>query len=1372
MVNTFTNKLSSVPKEILPAVSVGVLVVAVFLVLIFFVLCMVYMNAKSPHAVTNINKKPTEKEKKNLQEKPTKIRYEDLPIISGRCGEILALNGFLRAGPITKIFLKVLDIIKNSSYDIRWRYNLPFFMLLGASGSGKKTLLNSLSFERLSSDVTEINSMWRLFKNGAIFNVPKADDSENKKTFWSFLSELFIFIRPRRPLDGIIVTIPMDMLLSSVHNVEAHASETFEKVFTFQKEVNFRLPIYLIVTKTDLISGFAEFAHFLKDRTKQQMFGWSNPYTLNTIFSPLWVTEMFSAINKGIKSITVSYAKDKDIDTDLEKAILFESNFRTIETSLSLYLNAMFRAHSPEDGLLLRGVYFIGKHKKISLSSSILQPSALSPGNFTDVDIKENSIYNDNLCFVQDVFAEKIFKEHNLAHPIYPNTIDMSKKIFRNKLICASAIGVISIGWFLGNRRIGNKIQEHHNILSGIKTMLTHIKSTERNVSCPNDQALLNQQVRRLLHNIPVTGKYDFFSPFVVQSWFSGLYRNVINTMGLVFDSVIVRALYVDLNVNTRNMLTGTSSSDDGNNREPGDIFDITTFSSFRNLQRFGEQILFIQTQSSEYNTIRKLNDRKSVLDLMSNLFKDNFQITAAIASHTPNKKLMPPKFDLGRHQGDIESTLAELFNSFINEVFSGIVEKVLQNITEDIKRLEVSATGGGKEYSAADLAKLYQKIVLFVDIMKNKHFEWISGKQFAPSDAYIKLVNNIHASGVVSDVFLRDILKTTEARFYKFKEKIRNFKTKLTGNIVNDDLTQVSDGFLELQKELKILLDQPFICVSQPSTFTAIVPRDKMLLWNIRPLEELSDLIDKYEAFINTMPLDMRSEFFDMHKMIAKKSFTPMVRLILGKAQVFEDLPLGDSEALLEKANQKQAANIRNATVPIVKIARFFSEIYDENSLQECDFTSLIISQYMNFLEEIDSIFTGETLFFINEEFFERWTGEKTIQDLHLYDDAPAEDFLARQFSKIRFLAKDLAAPVVDILTMPHIINKIRDRAMLDKWEEIIKCVKDYTEKKPGNSLDALEKFLLNTMRNLEKGSLSECGNLHAIAMNTSDFFMEKRAEVARALLSRTEELLIDKVAEEYGMIQRFFNENLANKFPFGENDDEVTLEELETFVRLYELTVPNIINAIEADLEMYENNQRAIDFLDSMHDMMPLLRAWILHARNSDVQNQLFTFTFITRPPGATEQSTSALLEREVKVRGVTAEDGQSIVFNNDEAVEAAFTWVETSDQAPHNNNALPDNLMIDENVATFSYKGKWAMFRMIEKHKANKHTEFPDGILLEFEVPLLDQSGTGSNIVQSRIIMKVIPRAKNAAMISTVPWPVFPTSCPALIVNNEGF
>ncbi|MDR0555936.1 MAG: hypothetical protein LBG20_02930 [Holosporaceae bacterium] len=1350
-----SSKISLVPKELVPAISIGVIIVAFLLILVFFVLCIAYINMKPKPVVKRDDKKAHKKDEKLS----VKMRHEDLPIISGRMGEILTMMGFLHAGPITRVFFKVLEVIKNSTYDIRWRYKLPCFMMAGLSGSGKSTLLDGLNFEHLTDDGSALDSMWKLFKDGIIFEMPQMDSSENIDKFWSFISELFIFIRPRRPLDGILVTLPADMLLLETFDAEKHAQEMFERVFKFQHEVNFHLPMYLIITKMDYVPGFLELVNILNDTTRQQIFGWSCPYSLRVTFSSDWIREIFETVEKGIERATFYFLRDRN--EDFERAVLLEYNLRKIKTPLRKYLQAMFQTYTPEDGLLLRGVYFVGQqnHQMANISEDILSPSALTPG----VNLAFRGSYNNEMCFTQDLFSEKIFREHNIAYPIHLNSIDMNKIEQRNKIIMALGSSFVAFGWFWGNANIKQKIHEYYSVMASVKTTMVKIKYLETHLKGEEDQAFINKQTTAVLKNMPLVKRFDFISVFVPQSWFANLHKEMLETIGLVFDSVIIRAMYIDINLNAKHILQNTL--DDSRSMEKkNNIFDVNSFPSFKKLHEFVKQINRIEKISAEYDSIRHLEDRKSVADLTMVLFKENFDIAEDVKDRVPSKRLIPPRFDITLFKTRIESNLKLILTAFLNDVLDVTVERILQNLSRDIDGLIEISQNSMLPYSSENLAKVYNKTLLISDIWKSKNFFWIALDHFAPCQEYIEIMKKLGASSIVSKDYLKELIKLSELEFHKFRAKLFNYSTDLTGKLLTPDFKNVSTGFINFQKEIQTLLDQPFISIVPKDRLNTVILEDKMLIWELQKLKELSNLIDKYYAFIENMPPDIRPRYFEMYKIIARKCFYPMIEATLGSAQVFEDIPLGHSNDLLAEAYKRQANNIRGASVALTKVAKVLEEMQEEDNTKTSDFVPMIVDHYSTLLERIDALFSQSTPYAAGHAVFDSWDGNQTPRYLDISGPDDLREYFVSQFGQIRFLAKDLAAPIVDLLSMPYFAEKIRDHRLLAKWREIISSVDDYEKKKPGNSIAALEGFLSNNLSKISLGSFDEKGEIKNLSETGGDYFLSRRSEVAKSLLSRAEVVRYEKAATAYERLRQFFNDNLAHKFPFGKSDQDASLKNMENFMNLYEKNAKDMKEVLSRNQDIKNIGKQALEFLDSMNDkVIPFLKIWINHSKAPDAKSALIAFNVKMRPSPELEAMTSSVVDREMFMDNAPVEDNENCIFFNGNKVNVIFSYVPSSDERPNAREAN-GNLKIEESKATFSYEGRWAIFRMIEEHKTNRETELPNGVLLQFNVPIYDTSRRNVAMT-SKMVLKITPMAKDEDKVTPIAWPIFPELWPSL-------
>ena len=392
----------------------------------------------------------------------------------------------------------------------------------------------------------------------------------------------------------------------------------------------------------------------------------------------------------------------------------------------------------------------------------------------------------------------------------------------------------------------------------------------------------------------------------------------------------------------------------------------------------------------------------------------------------------MPPKFNLEDFQSNIENSLKNVFENFVKDTLDETVEKVLNNVASDIDRLRDAGKISHVNYTVQDLAKLYNKIELVEDIFKNKNFAWIKENNFSPTPKYQNLIGDLQKTELISPNYLRDLVNSAEVSFSQYKSNLEKDKAELSGKLLDNQ--NPADGFLQVKKELKSLLDLPFICVVPFGHFSTEIPSDKMLIWDVKRLKELCALIDKYNEFSETVPEGVRPDCFDIYKTVAKKCFYPTIKAMIGNAQILEDLPRGNSRALMEISYKKQVANIRNASIALPKIIKILNEIISEENLEDFGFSDLVITQYLSLLEKIDAMFNTEKPYSTNAALFDNWNGEGNPQFMDMNDSENVKQYLTSQFDRIKFLSKDLASPIVDLLTIPEIWENIRDKNHVNK--------------------------------------------------------------------------------------------------------------------------------------------------------------------------------------------------------------------------------------------------------------------------------------------------------------------------------------------------
>jgi len=319
---------------------------------------------------------------------------------------------------------------KNAGKDL---YSLPWYPVIGEPGSGKTEAIrhSNVGFppglqDELQGTGGTINMNW-WFTNQAVFldtagRLIFEDVDPGSTNEWKEFLRLLKKARPHCPINGMILCIPSDTLIKdSQAELDAKARKLASQLNDIQRALDVRFPVFVLVTKSDLVPGFREFFEDIRDPQMQhQMVGWSNPRPLDEAFHPDeldvllddYLSELYRrrlALLEDPNPVRIGGRRLDEVDS----LFTYPSNLKALFPRLKRYLETIFAAGEwAQKPLFLRGIYF---------TSSLQEGSALDEelANALDLpldELPEGKVWEkEKAYFLRDVCKEKVFKESRLV---------------------------------------------------------------------------------------------------------------------------------------------------------------------------------------------------------------------------------------------------------------------------------------------------------------------------------------------------------------------------------------------------------------------------------------------------------------------------------------------------------------------------------------------------------------------------------------------------------------------------------------------------------------------------------------------------------------------------------------------------------------------------------------------------------------------------------------------------------------------------------------------------------------------------------------------------------------------------------------------
>jgi type VI secretion system protein ImpL len=1198
------------------------------------------------------------------------------------------------------------------------RYQIPWLLMLGDETQG--TQLCS-QWRLQPTDKPAWFGRWWSDPEGAVLVVPQAlflpEEGMNlQRGGWWRLLGLILRLRSKRPLDGVIWTVPV----SRLGNVELAASlglAARRRFIDVLQRFGLSLPVYVVITGMEELPGFQELITALPVDARERTLGWSTPFGPESAWQAQWSDQALDQVNRALAESIIEIGT---LSGHLKGELFgLPERIEALRRNLQTVLEPVFQGNAQGEAPRFRGVYFTAN-----------QPTQDTPDGFSayDTGLQQSA-------FARQLWQRRVVAERGLSQ-VVPRLLRLRQRWQRLTGVVALVVGVVWAASMLWVWQDSVKdAHELSRLLQGAqKNYLTvtdeshRLESTRRNV----------QGFWRVLEKAP---RWTFTSVAFPTSWFSSLDVQLENQLRLTAQSHLLEPLHDLLNAELVK-LKGIRNTERRGNVESEDPAQWQNYVKAKDLV---ERAVRLEQQNQWFN--QALNNPKAPLEdlalLSNNALSLNLNVGSLPRAGFYNRML------LDANAGDLKPLDLAMERQVIEENFSGLMERWLDQyfladnfvrqagyLKLHLERLE--AGSGNSLTELEDLRALIDDLQALVGLTNSA---WSRGKGQDLVPGYREMMDKVRQSSLLGP----QVEQQLDQQASKLQQSFRDqwiAQAGARGNL----LVQQGSGQLALQVHVSQL----------NNAVQALFKRDFVAI--ALRADKTADAIEGQS--VDGDDLSTALNYFASYKSYAAEEL-PRI------PPAYRDALVQAAEAAAAKAmwlslkdqnDRPRGDGVFNVLAPqAVALQKAFAEVHRNDLAMRVQnaLNRRAIAQVVDGLAEI----TAQPLFGGRSE-ISQWDGSKNL-GLQLYGASDVQDLklsLKQQFNTMLGITERRTSALEWLKTQQQNLSAL-DYERVTQFSALNEELLKYKDQNPASSPAQIEQLV---SRDFIEMDATSCGQILQTAnLSGGRGTLALRAlDLQQSAMQRCQLLQQQQAAAAWNDLANYFNQYLAERFPFanGVQATDADPARVQHFLELIDKRLP----VAQAGLQLSQTPERvaAEDFLNRLKQASTWLNPLFVRDKSGiiGVEMDVRWRTDREEERGADQVIAWGLNagNQQINYPGETQPNLRWMVG---QPVRLTLRWARNGSQRPANDPLQP-NLMVHDFEADWEYGGPWSLLRLIRAHQSVQRqpnmdfTDFP----LALRLPVTAQTSTAQ---QTLMFMRLSLMSQGAKLPLSIP--PLPTRAP---------